>query len=62
MDGVMCSYIFSFSIVSVRGYECFQICAYKYSTFERIELMRREANAPENMKMSYDELVHQIKL
>ena len=32
---------------SVRGYKCFQIFAYKYSTFERIELMRREANAPD---------------
>ena len=47
IDDVMYSDIFFSNITSIRGYKCFQIFAYKYSKFEWIELMKREANAPE---------------
>jgi len=38
------------STVSIRGYKCFQMFAFKHSKFNVIKLMRREAQAPEAYK------------
>ena len=40
IDDIMYSDTFFSNIISIRGYVCFQLFAYKYSTFERIELMK----------------------
>ena len=62
IDGIMYSDTFFSSIMSVRGYIYFQMFAYKNSKFEKIELMRREANVLKNMKMSSGLLVHHTRL
>ena len=43
-------------LTSIRGYKYSQMFAYKYSKFERIELMRREANAPD----AYEDIIRAI--
>ena len=42
IDDVMYFNIFFSNITSIRGYTCFQLFAYKYSKFVRIELMKQE--------------------
>ena len=56
IDDVMYSDTFFSNITSVRGYKCFQLFAYKYSKFERIQLMKREANAPE----AYEDVIRLV--
>jgi hypothetical protein len=56
IDDIMYSDTLFSSIVSNRGFKCFQMFAYKNSKFERIELMRREANAPEK----YEDFIRSI--
>ena len=46
IDDDVHSYTFFSNITSIRGFKCFQLFAYNYSKFERIELMRSEANTP----------------
>ena len=47
IDDAMYSATFFSNITSTRSYNFFRLFAYKYSTLERIELMRREDNAPD---------------
>ena len=47
IDDVMYAHTFFSSIVSIGGFKYFQMFAFKSSKFEKVELMRREANAPE---------------
>ena len=54
-DGMYSDTFFS-NITSIRGYNFFQLFAYKYSKFERIELMKRKVNAPE----SYDDVIRLV--
>ena len=56
IDDVMYSDTFFSNIKSVRGYKCFQLFAYKYSKFERVHLMKREANAPE----AYEDVIRSV--
>ena len=56
IDDVIYSDTLFSSIVSVRGYTYFQIFAYKYSTFEKIELMCRDDNTSEK----YEDVVISI--
>ena len=44
------------SIPSVRNYKCFQMFAFKHSSFEQIYLMQKEANAP----AAYEDLVREV--
>ena len=48
-------------IMSLRGYKCFQMFAYKYSKFDKLELMRCASNYPEAYEDVIDKLLHQIK-
>jgi len=43
------------STVSIRGYKCFQMFAFKHSKFNVIKLMRCEAQAPE----AYEDLIRE---
>ena len=47
IDDIMYLDTFFSNISSIISYKCFQIFTYKCSKFERIELMRREVNAPD---------------
>ena len=47
IDDVMYSNTFFSSVCFIRGFKCFQLFAFKVSKFERLTLMRREAQAPE---------------
>ena len=55
-DDIMYSDTFFANITTIRGYGCFQMFAYKCSKFERIELVRREANAPD----IYDDIISAV--
>ena len=46
IDDVMYSDTFFASVCSIKGYKYFQMFVYKYSKFEKISLMRCEANVP----------------
>ena len=56
IDGVMYSGTLFSNITSIRGFECFQLFTYKYSKFERIELMKREENVPE----AYEDVIRSV--
>ena len=56
IDDVMYSDTFFSNITSIRGFKCFQLFTYKYSKFERIELMKRKANAPE----AYEDVIRSV--
>ena len=44
------------STVSIRGFKCFQMFAFKRSKFDAIKLMRREAQAPE----AYEDIIREF--
>ena len=56
IDDVLFSDTFLSYVCSIRGYRCFQMFACKYSNFERIHLMSREANTPE----AYEDTIRSI--
>ena len=56
IDDDMYSDTFVSNITSIRGFKCFQTFACKYSTVERIELIRREANVPE----AYEDMIRSV--
>ena len=56
IDDVCYSDTFFSSIVSIRGLKCFQMFAFKSSSYECIKLMRREAEAPG----AYEDIIREV--
>ena len=56
IDDVMYSDTLFSNMTSIRGLKYFQLFAYKYSKFERIELMKRESNTPE----AYEDMIRSV--
>ena len=56
IDDVCYSDTFFSSVVSIRKFKCFQMFAYKQSSFEKIILMKRESEAP----AAYEDVIRSI--
>jgi len=61
INDVCYSDTFFSAVVSIRGFKCFQMFAFKYSKFNVVKLMRRESQTRKLTKISFVSTGHQIK-